>query len=950
MSKTKDKPIFGRQRVNFNPSCPLTHICASNNILVLILQNKILMKIDIKNPEEPTEFDLKPISEDAKLSNLFMDPSGQHILLAFAPRDKENPAELIYLQASTMKPEKISKLKSHSVTSVAWNQSMETTSASSTAPFLLGTSKGLIFEAKILKGDIHYCQQIYDIGKGGPSVISGLEYFFLPKSNKCYIMVATARKLFQFKGFVANRDDNGKEPWFNPIFTTYLRDSAEESLPLGDQVLYPQSDQSTWRLHIHYDYGMAFPKSIGCLTDSGYLMFNNIAESPSTDDNFLKEFTNIRYPKEDDEATSPMKSPKALVITDYHALLLYKNSVKAVCTLNDETAFEDNSYTEKTGKLLNLIRDPIKGSIWCLTERGVFKYIVTTENRNVWQIYLQKQDFEKAKDSCGNDPDKQEVISKHQADYYFAQEKYEMSAMYYAMTKISFEEVALKFVQIDDSHALKMFLEKKLSTLQPHDTTKVTVLVLWIIEIFLNRLGCLRDFGKKESTEYSTWEDEFLKFMKQPVVKQCVTKNKKAVYDLMDSHGDKENLILFTLEMKDYDEVIESNINSGLYIEALTTLQQQKNPSLFSRFIPVLLDKRPKETIDALICSGKMLNPEKLLPKFSSKLDPEIASQVTRYLEHCVHVLKITDQVVHDYLMSLFVHFYSSERLMDYLESQGTDVNRVCYDPKYALMMCLEKKLNLPTVHLYTIMGLYEEAVSLAVQIDLELAKRTADVPEHDQELRKKLWLRIAKHVVKEKNDIQQAMEFLHLCDLLKIEDILPFFPNFVTIDHFKDAICASLQEYNQHIQTLKNEMEEATKAAETIREDILQVRNRCAIVRATDQCTLCGVYLLIKNFYVFPCGHKFHAECLLAEVIPQLSQPRKDLLSEKQKKLSEISAKHDVLSTGSTMVSLRDQIKSDIDEIIASECIYCGDNMIKQIDTPFIPEEDYDKIQKEWE
>lgn len=35
-----------------------------------------------------------------------------------------------------------------------------------------------------------------------------------------------------------------------------------------------------------------------------------------------------------------------------------------------------------------------------------------------------------------------------------------MSAMYYAMTKASFEEVALKFVEIDDSHALRTFLLK----------------------------------------------------------------------------------------------------------------------------------------------------------------------------------------------------------------------------------------------------------------------------------------------------------------------------------------------------------------------------------------------------------------------------------------------------------------------------------------------------------
>jgi hypothetical protein len=35
-----------------------------------------------------------------------------------------------------------------------------------------------------------------------------------------------------------------------------------------------------------------------------------------------------------------------------------------------------------------------------------------------------------------------------------------------------------------------------------------------------------------------------------------------------------------------------------------------------------------------------------------------------------------------------------------------------------------------------------------------------------------------------------------------------------------------SLQEYNQHIQDLKEEMEEATKSAEVIREEIQVFRN----------------------------------------------------------------------------------------------------------------------------
>jgi hypothetical protein len=49
---------------------------------------------------------------------------------------------------------------------------------------------------------------------------------------------------------------------------------------------------------------------------------------------------------------------------------------------------------------------------------------------------------------------------------------------------------------------------------------------------------------------------------------------------------------------------------------------------------------------------------------------------------------------------------------------------------------------------------------------------------------------------------------------LLKIEDILPFFPDFVTIDNFKGAITDSLTRYNRQIDELKTEMDEATEIA----------------------------------------------------------------------------------------------------------------------------------------
>lgn len=110
-------------------------------------------------------------------------------------------------------------------------------------------------------------------------------------------------------------------------------------------------------------------------------------------------------------------------------------------------------------------------------------------------------------------------------------------------------------------------------------------------------------------------------------------------------------------------------------------------------------------------------------------------------------------------------------------------------------------------------------------------------------------------------------MRFLESTDLLKIEDILPFFPDFVVIDDFKDEICTALEGYSAHIERLKDDMDEATRSAEAIKSDIADLRNRFVVVDASEKCGSCGLALLTRQFYVFPCQHAFHADCLINEV-----------------------------------------------------------------------------------
>jgi len=256
-------------------------------------------------------------------------------------------------------------------------------------------------------------------------------------------------------------------------------------------------------------------------------------------------------------------------------------------------------------------------------------------------------------------------------------------------------------------------------------------------------------------------------------------------------------------------------------------------------------------------------------------------------------------------------------------------------------------------------MGLYDEAVDLALQFDTELAKQNADKPDGKEELKKKLWLKIARHAVEKEKDIKRAMEFLQECPLLKIEDILPFFPDFVTIDNFKDAICTSLQDYNKHIEALKTDMDEATESAREIRAEIHIFRNRYAEVRSQDKCSACGYPLMMRAFYVFPCGHKFHGDCLVAEVLPHLSVKVRTRASELHRRIvlhaerTEPSPTHTLAVATAVATPLPVQqeqiLKEELDKLVASECVRCGDMMIRMVDKPFVTDEDYESVVQSW-
>lgn len=228
------------------------------------------------------------------------------------------------------------------------------------------------------------------------------------------------------------------------------------------------------------------------------------------------------------------------------------------------------------------------------------------------------------------------------------------------------------------------------------------------------------------------------------------------------------------------------------------------------------------------------------------------------------------------------------------------------------------------------------------------MAKKKASQPL-DRELRRKLWLKIAEHEIRGKDNVTEALKLLKECDeLLRIEDLLPFFSDFQKIDDFKEAICEALKEYNMKIVEQRNEMEDSAKSAERVRNDLQTFRNRSVTVGAQEQCAVCSVYLLLKPFFIFPCGHKFHGDCLEKQLIPLLDIETNRRLSSLKLALSSMNSVQSDENNGvSTGMSQRDKIKMEIENILASDCLFCGELMINCIDQPFI--EDTNRMENDW-
>ncbi|KAF5949151.1 hypothetical protein HYC85_015108 [Camellia sinensis] len=709
----------------------------------------------------------------------------------------------------------------------------------------------------------------------------------------------------------------------------------------------------------------------------GGLNFGAQHSSPEGNENFVENKGLLDYSKLVDVAEAI--KPNSLAVSEFHFLLLLGNKVKVVNRISEqiieELQFDETPESMSRG-IIGLCSDASAGLFYAYDQNSIFQVSVNDEGRDMWKVYLDLKEYAAALANC-RDPFQRDQVYLAQAEAAFSAKDFLRAASFYAKIYyiLSFEEITLKFISVNEQDALRTFLLRKLDNLAKDDKCQITMISTWATELYLDKINrlLLEDDTALEnrSSEYHSIIKEFRAFLSdcKDVLDEATTMN------LLESYGRVDELVYFASLKEQYEIVVHHYIQQGEAKKALEVLQKPAVPiDLQYKFAPDLIMLDAYETVESWMTT-KNLNPRKLIPammRYSSEPHAKNEThEVIKYLEFCVHRLQNEDPGVHSLLLSLYAKQEDDSALLRFLQCKfgkgQLSGPEFFYDPKYALRLCLKEKRMRACVHIYSMMSMHEEAVALALQVDPELAKAEADKVEDDEDLRKKLWLMVAKHVVEQekgtkRENIRKAIAFLRETDgLLKIEDILPFFPDFALIDDFKEAICSSLEDYNKQIEQLKQEMNDATHGADNIRNDISALAQRYAVIDCDEDCGVCQRKILTASwdhrvargytsvgamapFYVFPCGHAFHAQCLIAHVTRCTHRDQAEYILDLQKQLTLLGGESKKDSNGTlteeesiTSMTPTDKIRSQLDDAIACECPFCGDLMIREISLPFI-------------
>jgi len=889
-----------------------------------------------KNPTQSSKQELKFAVDEKVIEDIFCDRTGWHCLVTMQDKNTH------YVHLSAARAFILHKLNNIAILSCGWNPLAQ---QYKTEEILVGTDRGQIIVMNIEFDPNAIAQsavkqplfaRIFDLMDSLP--IHGIQYELFPGPPVRYlVLVATTSFLYEFVGEAGEN----RRPDFQRLFDRYrqrdkLLNSAVHEIPAGNL--------QTSQLQL-YSEENGRAEALSWLAGPG-LMHGKLLPSASDESQFIKSLSTLPYPPRGKD-----EKPVGIGITAHHLYLLYPDLLLIYSKLNQRLV-HTHPFETRSGygfDMKGLVFDPTSQSFFAWNNRFVHQIVIENEKRDVWKYYIEERKFEEAVKFC--EQHGSEALPKVRAvygDYLFGKKKYVEAAEAYANSNRTFEETVLKLISEGAHDALQRFLELKLESTRVDLKTQRTLISTWLVELHISKLNPLY---LRDSSAFNDAREVFKLFLNK--CRQDL--DPVTTYTLLQSHGRVEEWVYFAKLNQKFEMMMLHYINQQDFAQALAILETQMDPSsqesYLCRYAHIFMKNCPKKTVDImtkLATKNTNFDFSKVLPALMG-IAKEHRQEALRFEQSCVEDLKCRDRALHNAYLFHLSQENRPQQLLRYLRSQEAShrgLRDYDFDPEYALAVFKDDRQVEAQISTYSMMQLYSDAVELALEHNkYDLAKENAGKPqEEDEELARKLWLKIAlKHL--QQKEVAEALRIMRESKLIKMEDLLPHFNEEVSIEKFKDDICGALQDYKVKIEEYKSELEESKKSADLVKQELREIRQRYIELDGRQACELCSKPVMKRHFYLFPCSHAFHKDCLLETLLNVLTQKDRHK-AHKLKKLvdeqSELDGRVILTTSNRPSKSGREMpapnpersaaLQREIDEFLEKQCYLCGDLFIESI------------------
>lgn len=933
-------------QLQFQVKNNIKRLLVSNNRLCLIIDDGLVHRINLDNPEKVDEIHLE--LGGAKVKTAFMDSKGYHLIV------QSTQDTFYYINYQSTKYRELSKLRGLDVSGISFLD--EHVHSNTTGPAVVSLLSGTLYELNIESSKERLFKPIWKARAGITGVCSAPVASTPGHASYKVVCGLTNNKLVQFTCKLA---------------TTVPKSSSQMLLKSFKKD--PASFNFNSLIHMSSNMGKVAFLDMSPEDNSYQITYGDIKFKSK------KELDHFKL----DSGTGA--SIDSILLTKYYILLLTThNQLLIYNQLNGQQVSTQQLPSQQS---CGFCADQLIETYWLYSPDSIYEIVVDNESSGVWQIMMERKMFDQAvstlKSPHGSDSGKYDIIMINKGKYLLKRGSYEQAAQILARTSEPLEETALTFMDAEQPKSLRIYLLNKLRVLPKSLHMQRIIISSWLVELYMEGLNKLdvkvdsqtlkdgeqSNIDNKAAEEKEKFLREFYSFLHE--FKDVV--DKETVYQIIMAHNRQQELLHFANLINDYTFVLHYYLNQQKWEESLKVLSLQKDPNLVYRCSMVLFVNYPTKTCDTWIRLIDELDYHKLLSAVltynknvatSKGIEPQ-HNQALRFLNFLIQERKCKDKLIHNSLLTILISHpdQNEDLILNYLEgqrrsrnvfSESSDEYEILFDPDYILRLCFKYGKIQSAIYVYSMIQDYEEAVDIALRNDLiERAVVVADRPlESPPEERKKLWIKIAaklfSQVLNNDNYIEEHKAMFELagvkssgnkigdvlkflmskCDLLTMKDLLPLFPDFVVIDNFKKEIVDSLQQFSADMASLSLQMSDSIDQSNKISKQIKDFKGETfQIIEPYESCMICQKILTTRKFIVFPCYHSFHQDCLATAIMESNDYKLKTELYSLQKRIAQAKGDKQKLT----------ELKEESSTVLSKKCPLCTDIKINEIEQPLV-------------